>query len=417
MTTMLSKISCSARGTKAIGRVAFCVSEFRNFSADAYNRVALDSESRERSRSVTSFYYQPSIDAAAAQPSRRLTPENLLYMSHKPDGSHLLDSARYLHKELPIRIAHRISGFRNLPFIVGCCPSLLEVHEMYIQAFNTVSDLPEVKSFSDEELLSKTLRELLDDHRNVITMLAEGFLECRKHIKTEDTVKQFLDRTLTSRLGIRLLCEHHLALKDAKPNHNGIIDVNFSPCKLVEKKAEFVRSYCDSKYGKAPQFRVQGHKNASFAYIAGPLDYILVEILKNAFRATVESHINSMDNLPPVTITIANNDTDFIYRISDRGGGVPHDLVEKIWRYNFTTSGTYQDENENQGLFTEVMNPPQTSPVPGKMHGYGFGLPVCRAYAEYLGGSLTMETAQGFGTDVYLRLRHIHRRGKESFYI
>ena len=35
----------------------------------------------------------------------------------------------------------------------------------------------------DEENLSKTLRDLLDDHRNVITMLAEGFLECRKHIK------------------------------------------------------------------------------------------------------------------------------------------------------------------------------------------------------------------------------------------
>ena len=26
-----------------------------------------------------------------------------------------------------------------------------------------------------------------------------------------------------------------------QPNHNGIIDVNFSPRKLVEKKAEFVR--------------------------------------------------------------------------------------------------------------------------------------------------------------------------------
>lgn len=414
---MLSKISCSSRGTKAIGRLAVAVSEMRNFSADAYTRLAVDSESRERSRSVTSFYYQSAIDEAAAQQSRRLTPENLLYMSHKADRSHLLDSARYLHKELPIRIAHRITGFRNLPFIVGCCPTLLEVHEMYIQAFNVLSDLPEIKTMDDEENLSKTLRDLLDDHRNVITMLAEGFLECRKHIKTEDTVRQFLDRTLTSRLGIRLLCEHHLALKDAKPNHNGIIEVNFSPCKLVEKKAEFVRSYCESKYGKAPQFKIQGHRNASFAYISPPLDYILVEILKNAFRATVESHINSMDNLPPVLITISNNDTDFIFRIEDRGGGVPHNLMDKIWRYNFTTSSSYQDDNQNQGPFSEVMNSAHTSNVPGKMHGYGFGLPVCRAYAEYLGGSLTMETMQGFGTVVFLRLRHIYRKGKDSFYI
>ena len=67
MTTMLSKISCSSRGTKAMGKIAAAVTECRNFSADAYNRLAVDSESRERSRSVTSFYYQSAIDMAAAQ--------------------------------------------------------------------------------------------------------------------------------------------------------------------------------------------------------------------------------------------------------------------------------------------------------------------------------------------------------------
>jgi [3-methyl-2-oxobutanoate dehydrogenase (acetyl-transferring)] kinase len=47
---------------------------------------------------------------------------------------------------------------------------------------------------------------------------------------------------------------------------------------------------------------------------------------------------------------------------------------------------------------------------------YGFGLPVCGAYAEYLGGSLSLDTMQGIGTDVFIRLRHID--GKlESFRI
>ena len=48
---------------------------------------------------------------------------------------------------------------------------------------------------------------------------------------------------------------------------------------------------------------------------------------------------------------------------------------------------------------------------------YGFGLPVAKAYAEYLGGALTMESMQGFGTDVYLRLRHIDHEEYESFRI
>ena len=38
---------------------------------------------------------------------------------------------------------------------------------------------------------------------------------------------------------------------------------------------------------------------------------------------------------------------------------------------------------------------------------YGFGLPGSKAYVEFLGGSLTIETMQGIGTDVYLRLPRI----------
>lgn len=36
-------------------------------------------------------------------------------------------SAQYLHRELPIRLAHRITCFRRLPFIVGCNPSIFAV--------------------------------------------------------------------------------------------------------------------------------------------------------------------------------------------------------------------------------------------------------------------------------------------------
>ena len=42
-------------------------------------------------------------------------------------------SAQYLHKELPVRIAHRIAGFRGLPFIVGCNPTILSVVSLSIR--------------------------------------------------------------------------------------------------------------------------------------------------------------------------------------------------------------------------------------------------------------------------------------------
>lgn len=402
---MLS-ISCFTRtGVKPQKVIVF---SHRKFTDNFHKRASVDSESRERSRSVTAFYNQSAIDIAAEKRSVRLTPTTLLYAGKAQGASHLLKSAQYLHTELPVRIAHRITGFRNLPFIVGCNPIINQVHEMYINAFQLLTDFPRVETLEQEEEYSALIRNLLDTHGNVVTLMAEGFAESRKHIKDESMIRQFLDRTLTSRLGIRMLCEHHLALRDEKPNHVGIINVSFSPSKLIEKKGEFMRTVCEDKYGSAPEVRILGHVNVTFPYIPQPLDYILVEILKNALRATVENHIDSIDNLPPITVTIANNDIDFIIRVSDRGGGIPPKIVNNIWDYNFTTAGTMQDNRVDRGLLGEFVDPRNAGgATSSRMHGYGFGLPASRAYAEYLGGSISMETMYGMGTEVYIRLRHI----------
>ena len=47
--------------------------------------------------------------------------------------------------------------------------------------------------FETEDRYSRMLRELLDDHRDVVTMLAEGFRECRKHIKVTIQIQLLSD--------------------------------------------------------------------------------------------------------------------------------------------------------------------------------------------------------------------------------
>ena len=54
-------------------------------------------------------------------------------------------------QELPIRIAHRVAAIRNLPFIVGCNPEILAVHELYIRAFTILSQIPAIVTKADEE--------------------------------------------------------------------------------------------------------------------------------------------------------------------------------------------------------------------------------------------------------------------------
>ncbi|KAK1344515.1 hypothetical protein QTO34_013212 [Cnephaeus nilssonii] len=355
---------------------------------------------RERSKTVTSFYNQSAIDVAAEKPSVRLTPTMMLYSGRSQDGSHLLKSARYLQQELPVRIAHRIKGFRSLPFIIGCNPTILHVHELYIRAFQKLTDFPPIKDQTDEAQYCQLVRQLLDDHKDVVTLLAEGLRESRKHIEDEKLVRYFLDKTLTSRLGIRMLATHHLALHEDK--------------KIIEKWVDFARRLCEHKYGNAPRVRINGHVAARFPFIPMPLDYILPELLKNAMRATMESHLDTPYNVPDVVITIANNDIDLVIRISDRGGGIAHKDLDRVMDYHFTTAESSTQDPRINPLFghLDMHSGVQTGP----MHGFGFGLPTSRAYAEYLGGSLRLQSLQGIGTDVYLRLRHIDGR-EESFRI
>ncbi|XP_052799747.1 3-methyl-2-oxobutanoate dehydrogenase [lipoamide] kinase, mitochondrial-like [Mya arenaria] len=399
-------ISCFSVRRVKLGHVL--EQTYRSVSVSSRNNAVISEKRQSPSRSNHTSI-QSAIDKVSAQKSSRWTAYSVLNSGTASTERHILGRAKYLQKELPVRIAHRIAAFQGLPYNVVSNPTIYRVLEMYISAFERTYEFRQIKTIEDEQAYSLMLRDLLDHHGVVVSMLAEGFSECRKYILAEDIIRQFLDRTLTSRLAIRILCEHHIALRNDKPNHVGIFKLNFSPAKLIREKSELVRKICEDKFGMSPNVIVDGHVDAEFVYVPPPLDYILVELLKNALRATVENHMDSSDaGIPPVRVTLAVNNLDFIIRISDHGGGVPHMLQKRIWDYNFTSEKTPDPHSGNRGLFGEVMDPlGGGGATNSRMHGYGFGLPMSRAYAEFLGGKLTMQTMQGLGTDVYLRLRRI----------
>eukprot|EP00090_Calanus_glacialis_P029236 TRINITY_DN4692_c0_g1_i1.p1 TRINITY_DN4692_c0_g1~~TRINITY_DN4692_c0_g1_i1.p1 ORF type:complete len:453 (-),score=153.19 TRINITY_DN4692_c0_g1_i1:116-1474(-) len=370
---------------------------------------------RERNTAVTSYYNQQSIDIASQKNSIRLNPATIMYSSITADPLHdALRSAQYLHRELPIRIAHRIVGFRSLPFIVGCNPIILAVHELYIRAFHILNDFPEVLTLEDVNNYSQVLRTLMEDHKEVMGSLAQGFKECKKHVSDDKVVSAFLDKTLCSRLGIRMLVTHHLLLQDNKEGWIGLVNLRMSLRDMVQRWASFVTEITEDKYGHCPSIKISGHTGVHFPYIEMPLDYILPELLKNAVRATIEQNSNLRGaSLPPVHVVLASNKEDFIVKISDRGGGIPHELVDKVTNYNYTTAEDSTDKlMESNSIFGNMMDAVNRT-TSGPMHGYGFGLPTSKAYAEYLGGSLKVLPMQGLGTDVLLRLKHLETRGHE----
>lgn len=415
------------------------------------------SESRERLTHIRYFYADAEIDKAAEKPLIRLNPMTMLYMGVSMDNSHLLTSANYLRNELPIRLAHLIKEFRNLPFIVACNPHMLEIHERCIKTFRSFDQFDkEIKDIQTEKKFNQIVFEMLEMNKDILALLCDGFKETRKYIKNEGFIKNNLNRILSARMGIRLLCEHHIALNkqsslnkillsntidedsvgnntndnnrdqfnssylngdsngNNNPNHNGnlvgILHKRFSPKSLIETSGRMVTRICLDKYGVSPKIKIDGHTNATFPYLPLPLEYILPELLKNSFRATYEHH-KSSPSLPDVSVTIAVNEKDFVIRIRDRGGGIPHSLIEKIFDYHFTTAAESEnDPNKKEDPFDPgssvvgMICEASSSRGLAVMHGYGFGLPTSKAYAEYLGGSLSFQSMQGIGTDFYLRL-------------
>jgi hypothetical protein len=227
----------------------------------------------------------------------------------------LLTSANFTLSILPARLAHRIQSLRNLPFIVVSNPHVSKIHSNYIHSLSTL--LPwaehEIKTLDEEVRFTEVMADLVQTHANTISILARGFLEARKYIQPKD-VTRFLDEHLRARIGTRLIAEQHLSLhfssqphneimheSDDNPGYIGVIDTQLKPATIVEHCANIVGEICELKYGVRPTVVINGEPEYTFAHVPVHLEYIITELLKNAFRATVESGMER----EPIEVTIA----------------------------------------------------------------------------------------------------------------
>jgi pyruvate dehydrogenase kinase 2/3/4 len=76
------------------------------------------------------------------------------------------------------------------------------------------------------------------------------------------------------------------------------------------------------------------HITRTFPYVPTHLHYIMLELLKNSMRATVEYHGVDAD-YPPIKVVIADgsDNEDVIVKVSDEGGGIPRSNMKRIWSY------------------------------------------------------------------------------------
>ncbi|KAJ5885506.1 hypothetical protein N7495_010016 [Penicillium taxi] len=364
----------------------------------------------------------------------------------------LLASANFTLSLLPARLASRIQALQNLPFIVVSNPSVSKIYRNYLHSLSTL--LPyhqrKITTLEEENQFGDVLADLVQTHTNTIPVLAQGFLESRKYV-SPDYVTRFLDTHLRARIGTRLMAEQHLALRftsqldseqpsnsTTPSNYIGVIDTTLKPAQIVRLCEDFVGEICELKYGVRPRLEISGETEASFAHIPVHLEYIITELLKNAFRATIESgneqepiqvtiaaapdmhkrHVQDVDYLeshlkPKVDPSLTNDDIfnpssqSITIRIRDRGGGIPPEVFPNIWSYAFTTFSdmdVQSSENNNLDALNTFSN---SGGNLSSIAGLGYGLPLSRAYAEFFGGGIAIQNMVGWGTDVYLTLRGV----------
>ncbi|KAF2747905.1 kinase isozyme 4 mitochondrial precursor [Sporormia fimetaria CBS 119925] len=423
------------------------------------------------------------ISRLASLPLHPLTLADLVKHGRPPlTTPQLLSSANFTLSILPSRLAHRIQSLRNLPFIVVSNPHISQIHSNYLHSLSTL--LPwaerEITTLEDEVKFTEVMADLVQTHSNTISILARGFIEARKYISAKD-VTRFLDEHLRARIGTRLIAEQHLALHFSSQPHQevmheevdnpgfiGVIDTELKPAKIIRHCENVVGEICELNYGIRPYVVINGEPDYTFAHVPVHLEYILTELLKNAFRATVEAGMEK----EPIEITIAplpdyhhlprvegsdaeepgvrNKDQGNVdvassaftglspssaasadpirplaestpgvtIRIRDRGGGISPENLAHIWDYSFTTfneeevSSTLAGQSPRKS--TNGMDALNAISGPGgegahSLAGLGYGLPLGRAYAEYFGGGINVQSLWGWGTDVYLSLRGVGR--------
>lgn len=129
-----------------------------------------------------------------------------------------------------------------------------------------------------------------------------------------------------------LMNQHILLFEDQripKSKMVGIIDTKCKVCNVVNTAFEEAAILCEQTYTVSPELHIKIHNsvdptkrgapNSSPIFMVYPhmhLKFILVELFKNAMRATIET--KGTIKVPPVEVLVAKGNADVTIKISDQ---------------------------------------------------------------------------------------------------
>lgn len=360
----------------------------------------------------------------AAKPQSPVSLYQMLQYGTKLDERALFAGSVFLMTEIPIRLAHRIVDLDSMPNSLGQSPMIQQVRNLYMYSLEDCIKLPLLKAHTEflarhkpyesaitmledskvniqeyNKSVHETLTRIKSRHDNVVELMARGVqehLRSNSGFRMSRDLQKFLENFYLSRIGIRCLIGHHVALFEQHEKNEGLWDDNgwvgvickftnvLNVCKNAFKDALYI---FENKYGPFSAPKVTFHvpqKAPKLRYIPSHLHHIIFELAKNSLRATHEVHAGK-SNIPDIKLIISEGSEDVTIKVSDEGGGIPRSAERLIWSFGYTTA---------------ELQPMDKSPLAG----FGYGLPLSKLYARYFGGDLKVISMDGYGTDAYLNL-------------
>jgi len=319
------------------------------------------------------------------------------------------ESYHFLKKELPVRFANIMKEMNLLPATLLQMPSVQTLQGAYVDSFR---DLIEFEGHMEgDKTMQDYLMTLVDiENRceDTVRVMAQGVLELKEthHVdkQTETSIQYFLDRFYMSRISLKMLLNQHILLFDGTHIQGtklvGMIDRKCNVCNVVKEAFEEAAILCEKTYTVSPELHLKIHNSVDQAkrgpkysapiFITYPprqIKFILVELFKNAMRATVET--KGIIKVPPIEVLVAKGETDVSIKVSDQGGGIPHTVTARMFHYLYSTAPR------------PTMRPTEMAALAG----YGYGLPMSKLYARYFHGDLIVNSYDGYGTDAIVYLK------------
>ena len=398
--------------------------------------------------------FQKKLRQLAQQQSTGISINALYHYGTDTASAQRIRNAQFLQSELPIRYAQRVHELQRLPFGLSNKDPIKRVRGMYTDCIVQLLEMDKITTPANRDTFVEILQSqaTAEENAGVIQAMASGVLELRSDMQRKGTwdgskgeaVDQLLDRFYSSRIGLRFIADQYLAShrdmeavmdgsREARPNRSGVIHADCSPAQIAEHAAEDASRLCEYHLGDAPEVEIIFSQSptspkGTFTYVPSHLHYMMMELFKNAMRATVETHRRNIElraldpdtDLPPIKVIIVMGEEDVTIKVSDKGGGIPRSDLHKLWTYMHSTAPRPVDLALAGGVSDGGLSVPP-DPEPDDVHGggrgggggapplagYGVGIPMSRLFARYFGGDLGILSMEGYGTDCYLHLNRL----------